>query len=43
MDFITNLLLSYQGAGIYNIILIVVNRFIKIAKYIFIIKDITTK
>jgi len=42
MDFITSLLFSKYRNTIYNVIFIVINRFTKIVKYIFIIIKIDT-
>ncbi|KAF2183050.1 hypothetical protein K469DRAFT_584277, partial [Zopfia rhizophila CBS 207.26] len=42
IDFIIKLLLSYCGAYIYNIILIVIDYYTKIVRYIPITKNLTT-
>jgi len=42
MNFITNLLPSKYKDTVYNTIFIIINRFIKMAKYIFIIIKIDT-
>ncbi|KAF2183307.1 hypothetical protein K469DRAFT_583551, partial [Zopfia rhizophila CBS 207.26] len=42
IDFVIGLLLSYYKAYIYNIILIVIDYYTKIVRYIPIIKNLTT-
>jgi len=42
MNFITNLPFNKYKGTIYNVIFIIINRFIKITKYIFIIIKINT-
>ena len=41
MDFITGLLSSKVGINIYNLILVIVDRYIKMTQYLFCIKIIT--
>ncbi|KAF2193013.1 hypothetical protein K469DRAFT_551994, partial [Zopfia rhizophila CBS 207.26] len=42
IDFIIELLLSYYRAYVYNIILVVINYYTKIVRYIPITKNLTT-
>ena len=43
MDFITDLFLSVIGNKLYNVILVIINQYIKIAFYFFVTKTINIK